>query len=120
MRSIIDGGKSANSLKVGNRATTETESGIVASYSGCGSYASFLIKMRGGCALVCRKVATVCFVWHGKLFAVNNAALHHEADIRDGRNVAQRIACDCDHVCEVSGLERTDLSFPSEEFGAVQ
>lgn len=69
---------------MGNRMTMKTELGIVASYSDCGVYGFFLIKIRGGCALVCRNVATVCFVWQTESLPVDDAALHHEANIGDG------------------------------------
>src|SRR5271169_1168369 len=50
---------------------------------------------------------------------VHRSALHYEAHSRQHADVFCRIPPHCDHVCEVAGLERSNLSFPSEQFRSV-
>ena len=53
-------------------------------------------------------------------FLVDDAVFHHKGDVLQRPDVLQRITGHRDHVCEVSGLQRTDLSFPTEQLCAIR
>src|SRR5579862_5120144 len=71
-----------------------------------------------------RSVRRACFrsrrIWDTGSLSVYHAAFHHEGYSLQDVNVRQRVAGNCDDVGEVSGLERADLAFPAEQFGAIQ